>query len=292
VPSGAAERPPAAPGARLWPARGLGLLCAAALGFAAGFVAGRDRARRPDRVIRVDADLLSGLRADHRRRTGRDPTPADEEAAVARHIDGEILYREARARGLDRGDVIIRRRLQQLMDLRAEDAATAAPPTDGELARELEQNPGRYARPARLALTQVFVARGPGDAARAAALLTALDGGADPARLGDPFLRGRDLGPLTRAEASATFGGDFAAALFALPATADGRFVGPVPSSYGLHLVSLRARQAARPATLEEARVEIAADLREHRRAHAREQLLELLRGRYRVERTATGIRP
>src|SRR3989304_6172287 len=61
-------------------------------------------APRVSREIVVTADQVRQLREDYARETGPPVTAADEAALVARAVDEELLYREALARGLDRGD--------------------------------------------------------------------------------------------------------------------------------------------------------------------------------------------
>ena len=105
--------------------------------------------------ITVGAEERAALRADQQRRGGA-PSAEDERQRVERFIDSELLYREALARGLDRGDVIVRRRLIQKMEFLLEAEADAEPP-EAELAAALAASPGRYALPERLSLEQVFL---------------------------------------------------------------------------------------------------------------------------------------
>ena len=72
------------------------------------------------RQIVLSAPLIHGLRQDHLRRNGALPTASEEAALVQRYIDNEVLYREALALGLDRGDIIVRRRLVQKMEFLTE----------------------------------------------------------------------------------------------------------------------------------------------------------------------------
>ena len=66
----------------------------------------------------------------------------------------EVLVREALAQGLDRDDVVVRRRLRQKMELVTEEAAAAAQPTDKELADYLAANPPRFAAEPRITFSQ------------------------------------------------------------------------------------------------------------------------------------------
>jgi len=58
---------------------------------------------------------------------------------------------------------------------------------------------------------------------------------------------------------------------------------GPVPSSYGLHLVRIDARKAAAPPQLAEVRVLVQREWENERRIRARDERLQALRERYEV---------
>ncbi|PRQ03739.1 hypothetical protein ENSA5_12890 [Enhygromyxa salina] len=77
----------------------------------------------PRATIVVSDDTLARLEADLTRSLGRAPTEAELDASLRAWADDEMLYREARARGLDRSDPIIRRRLTQKMQFLLEDTA-------------------------------------------------------------------------------------------------------------------------------------------------------------------------
>ena len=237
--------------------------------------------RPPGRTIAVTGAVLDGLRADWRRRTGTLPSADEERGLVRRWVDGEVLYREALTAGLDRGDVIVRRRLVQKMEFLLDAAADAREPTEAELAALLAQEAERFARPARLGFEHVFVARDrhadpPGEAARLAA---ALDGGAAAATLGDPFLRGRRFDGVSPSDVAGIFGPAFARAVSELPA--DGRWSPPIVSSFGLHLVRVTARTPGATPALAEVREPLRALWRERERTALRAAGLERLRRRY-----------
>ncbi len=69
------------------------------------------RQQSPPATLALSAARVAQLRADLTRQTGAPPSAEQEAALVAHELDQEILYREALARGLDRGDPSIRFRL-------------------------------------------------------------------------------------------------------------------------------------------------------------------------------------
>jgi len=235
------------------------------------------------RQVVVTSAVVRGLREEYRRRNGAAPTAAQEAAMIQRFVDNEVLYREALARGLDRGDLIVRRRLIQKMAFVSEGLEPIPEPTDAELEAYADAHAARYALPDRVSLSHVFAsADRHGDAldAVAAALRARLVAGDDPAALGDPFLHGRELTLRSERELAGLFGAAFAARVMSLP---DGTWSEPIRSSYGLHLVRVTARRPGGRPPLAEIRDAVARDWREERRTAADRAALDRLRQRYDV---------
>jgi peptidyl-prolyl cis-trans isomerase C len=236
------------------------------------------------RRIVLSAAMIDGLRQDHVRRYGTPPTADEEAALIQRFIDNEVLYREALALGLDRGDIVVRRRLVQKMEFLTEDSEPVPDPTDAELQAYLHAHAEQYSVPARITLTHVFIGtdrHGSRTAADAAQLRQQLVAGADPRGLGDPFLPGHEFVSKTPAELQAIFGPAFAEPVMALPL---GEWSQPLASSYGLHLVRLRARSDGHQASLDEVRTEVSRDWRAERRDQANRLALARLRQRYDIQ--------
>jgi hypothetical protein len=91
------------------------------------------------REIAIGPAELAALRAEAAQQLGREPDPAELEGLVQARVDDEILWREALARGLDREDEVVRRRLvRNLAFLRAGPGGDgdAAPADEVTLYRE------------------------------------------------------------------------------------------------------------------------------------------------------------
>ena len=71
---------------------------------------------------------------------------------VREFIREEVLYREGVALGLERDDVIVRRRIGQKMGFLIGDLAVPSEPDNETLAKYLEANRDKYREPPRLCL--------------------------------------------------------------------------------------------------------------------------------------------
>ena len=204
--------------------------------------------------------------------TWRRPPTADELARLIKdHIEQEIYVREALALGLDQGDAVVRNRLRQKMEFLTQAMAGTGEPSDADLAAYLAENAARYSTPGLTGFDQVYLGPNP-DRETVSAVLTALNGGADPGSAGAQTLLPVSLRPSVAQAIDGAFGGGFAAALAGLPLDAWG---GPVRSGYGLHLVRVTARTAPAPGELAVLRDRLADDWRRERTAEAAEAWLQ-----------------
>jgi hypothetical protein len=240
------------------------------------------------RAIVVSEEVLRGLRADYVRRNGAGPTQQEEMALVEDHVRNEMLYREALALGLDKGDIVVRRRLIQKMEFLLEDDEPLKEPSDEELETYLLANGSRYRTAAKVAISHVFVSsdRHADPRGTALGLSEQIVAGRPPAELGDPFLRGRELPLYGEATLAGIVGSELAAAAMTLPV---GQWSAPIPSPYGYHLVLVREHQPSRAVSLSEARRRLLRDWRSDERKRANEKALARLRSAYDVRVDGAG---
>lgn len=237
----------------------------------------RSRARAPhrDATITVTPDFVAALREGLRRERGREPTPDEVEARVQEHVREEALYRYALALGLDRGDVIVRRRLAQKAAYLIEAESEPPAPTEEQLRAWYAAHPERYADARHVTLEHRYFSRERrGERARA-------DAASADAGEGDPFLRGERFVDVTPEELDAVFGEGFTARATALR---EGEWAGPVESALGWHRVRWVAVPSARGG-FDASRERVAFDWREAERARRVETATRELVSRYGVVR-------
>jgi hypothetical protein len=234
-------------------------------------------------VLRIDGDELEQLTAYWRLQMQRPPSPEELRGLVRERIDEEILAKEALRRGLDKDDIIIRRRLAQKMAFASEDVAPVAEPDDATLKAYYQRTAAQYAVPAHMALRQVYFSAERGDAqARLAAeaALARLRGGAADVT-GDPLVL-----PLTYADVGLPdlirdYGEEFARFVQTAPV---GAWAGPARSAYGWHLVRVDSRAAVSQPSFAEVRPQVRDAWLQAQRRRANAALMDHLRARYRIE--------
>ncbi len=231
--------------------------------------------------IAVGDDVRASLRDGLARAAGgAPPSDAELDDAIARWIDEEVLYREGLARGLDRDDPSVRRRIAEKMAFVLEQEIVVAPPPEAELRAWFESRRDTWARPPRIDFTHVFVAgTGAGDERRAAALLAELEGGAEPDALGDSFSGGQRYRGRKLADLAASFGPEFARGLDRQPAGSWQLR----RSRHGLHLVRVDRVEAGRAADFAGARLDVEKEWIDARRAEELAARVRALRARWQV---------
>ena len=232
-------------------------------------------------TIIVSAELRERLATQQQRRLGRAPTQEELDAAIQSWADAEMLYREARALGLDRADPIVRRRLTQKLQFSLEEAEELPVPSDAELEAWIADHADAFQQAPRVGFTHVFVQSSARSVPEAelAELETALSEGADPATLGQAFVLGQVITPKSAAELNRQFGPGFGDAALELPELGWHR----VRSLYGWHLVHVDERLPGGLASVDEARARAREELLQAAREQAVERAMEELRSRYEV---------
>ena len=109
-----------------------------------------------DRRIVVNDATVANIVQVYQGAWRRQLTPTELQGLIDSYVREEILFREGKAMGLDRDDLVIRRRVQQKMVVITEESAARAAPTEAELDGYLEKHAERYRRPAVIGFDQVM----------------------------------------------------------------------------------------------------------------------------------------
>lgn len=230
----------------------------------------------PADAITLTRDDATRLVAQFKAAWNRPPSAEELKELMHKWATEEALMREGLALGLDRGDPVIRQRVVLKMQYLAESGASTQKPDDAQLQAYVDANPDKFEQPAEVAFSQILLS----PAEDPVAIRVALDGGSDPAQMGEVGLLPASL-PMTQIPViDRMFGAEFASALAKLPLDA---WQGPVKSGYGQHMVRVTGRTAARLPPLSEIRELVEGEWRADQTRQMREALGKELLGRYTV---------
>lgn len=254
------------------------LLLGAALFAVSAWRTGGEASAVPVPPLRIGEGEVRWLRETWTLQWQREPTPEELRALVAEYVKEELLSREAREMGLDRDDTYVRRRLAQKVEFLLQDTTRLAEPTEEELRRLFAAHPEWFGGETLVSFTQVYFS--PEHRAEATATLPRLLAGANPMDQGDMLLVDAEIRAATRQAVAAQFGPKFAEAVLALEGDA---WQGPIESGYGLHLVRVTERRAAKPRELAEVRAQVVERWRDERHREASQAHLASLYRKYGV---------
>jgi len=233
--------------------------------------------------IRVTEEALQAALRTRLPSASAQPSRAELDAIVDSLIRDEVYYREALALGLDVDDDQVRTRLIEKMRYLSEDTADPQPGDEQELREFYAAAPERFAIPAAVSFDQVFFSpsqRGAEVRDQALAALQQLTIGGDPAEFGDSTPLGERFSDASADRLSVLFGPAMTESVFALPLDV---WSGPFESDFGLHLVRVTDRRAARQPNFDEARSAVLDAYAQDKRAQLNEAQWQAMRERYDV---------
>lgn len=219
----------------------------------------------------------------------RPPTGQELQGLIDDFVQEEIYYREAIALGLDRDDTVIRRRMRQKIEFLSNDLADPGDPGDEVLQAWYEENPDPYREDPRYTFHQVYLDPDKHtDIESAAESLRkqlkelpsdspddALAELSDGLRMVPPSLVDRSETQIAR-----ELGQDFAASLADLSSD---KWVGPIRSGFGFHLVRIDEKTPGRQPELADVRPQVLRDWNAERRREGNDQFYESLFHRYTI---------
>jgi hypothetical protein len=241
----------------------------------------------PERTILVTPSTINWLEESWEKRWNRPPTEEEMEGLINQYVRDNILYREALNLGLDKDDVIIRRRLAQKFEFLTQDLIQVPELSDKEIEEYFDENIDKYKAPDLVTFYQIYFdpdKRGNNTLTDAENSKTRLNGLVNPTekmgQFGDKFMLQAYYPQRSEVEVSKYFGPEFAKSVFNLE---EGEWKGPVLSGYGTHLVYVDARIEAPEPDLEPVKELVIEDLMVEKRQEINDKFFEDLIGRYEV---------
>lgn len=191
--------------------------------------------------ISISLEQIDQFKARFEETWRRSPNVDELNGLIENHLREEILVRQAIALSLDKGDIVIRRRLAQKMDFLLESAASSREPSEMEIEAFYEANADEYLTKPTYSFEQVFLGQSPSEE-EVESTVAALNSGGDPSDFGSRNMLPSILVNQVAVSVDGIFGPGFSTSLNELE---PGIWSGPVQSAFGLHAVRLTDRTAA-----------------------------------------------
>jgi hypothetical protein len=249
-----------------------------------GFIT-RHRTDKPGEIVVTQA-AVENLVTGFTRTWQRPPTEDELQGLVRDYIREEAAYREALALGLDRDDMIVRRRLRQKLEFVSDELATRTEPSDAELQSFLEAHRGTFQTEPLFSFRQIYFnpqRHGENlrrDVTRVLDDLQHSGSHVPETALGDPFLLQLSFDNVTLPDLKKTFGEHFASAISTQPI---GSWQGPIDSGYGVHLVFVAQHTDSHLPALAEVREQVRREYLDAKRSEATDKFYKVLLSRFSV---------
>jgi hypothetical protein len=193
---------------------------------------------RRNRQIVVSQSQIAILQESFRKTWNRTPTEKELSAQIDNYIMDEIFFREAVAMGLDKTDPAVKRRLRQIIELMLDDYTTIFP-NEAQLRIYLSEHPEKFQEDPRISFRHLYYPFE--EKEKAENFLSSLqkDYSLEAKHTESLMMIPAAFNGESQKEISRLFGNRFTDQVF----TAEiGKWIGPVESAYGWHLVLINEK--------------------------------------------------
>jgi hypothetical protein len=215
--------------------------------------------------------------------------PAKEEIDIflEDYVQREILFREAKAMGLDKNDMVVKNRMLQKIDFLTNDLLVTTSPTDAEALKYFNDNLEKYTIPGKIDFIHIFfnLDKRSIDEAKQTALGIKNDLNNSSTvpnnyfEKGDLFILPYEFQNLSNDDVSNKFGhSELSEEIFSIE---EKKWSGPFVSSYGMHLVYISNKKSSTTLQFEDVKSDIEDELIKINRREAKKRLISELKKKY-----------
>ena len=211
---------------------------------------------------------------------GREPTNEEIDGIIKQLIDEEMLYREALKLGLDKNDIIIKRRLAQKISFLKQESISSNP-SEEEIKEYYGNHTDDYFVESTYTFSHIYFSEDNQAQSRSIKALQSIQQGEEPSLFGDPFLLGKNFSIKTSKELKRSFGDQFSDSIKDLDIK---KWDGPISSEYGEHLIFLNSYTDSFLPELSQVRSIVVSDILAREQSQSTAKYLEKLREEYEIE--------
>ena len=193
-----------------------------------------------DNEILIDDNLVNELVAKWELKRNRRPTLEEMQGMINQYVEQEVLYQEALAMNLDHNDEIVKRRLAQKMEFISDGMAESLQPTQKMLETYYENHRDNYAKAPIYSMKISYFSEDKRKNASADAQAALKE--ENPQELADNISLPNSYTQESAFKIARDYGSVFTSSLDSLEM---GKWVGPVQSGFGIHLVNILEKKAA-----------------------------------------------
>lgn len=217
----------------------------------------------------------------------RPPTEMELEGMVNQYIEKAILFKEAVKIGLNKNDNIIRQRLAQKLEFLSNDLVKPDSATADEVQEYFELNIEKYTTPEKVTVTQLYVNHKihgdslDNEVKSRLSKLNSLNASSTNINIyGDQFTLQTYFPDIPKIELAKLFGREFVANVFELETE---KWIGPVNSQYGAHLVYISHKSPAIVPEFETVTILVTEDLQRKKQIELNNLYIDGILSRYEV---------
>ena len=234
-------------------------------------------------IVITQGDIAS-LRTGFSRTWQREPSEHELEGLISKLVKQDVYCREAMELGLDKDDIIIQRRLQQKMEFIMNDNFEELNPSEVSLKSYFAQHKDNFKEESQFNFRQVFL-----DSAKrietfekdVKKILSDLHVSDEKFQTySDASMLPAELSNVRESEVAGQFGDAFAKQLLSIQT---GKWVGPVKSAFGFHLVFVSKRTDGGTPDLSEVHDDVSREWIDEQRKKANEAYYRELLKKYKV---------
>ena len=228
-------------------------------------------------IFESEINSLIGTWVDQ---VGREPTIQEVDGIIKQLLDEEILYREAIKLGLDKNDIIIKRRLAQKIGFLRQEADSSLP-SEKEVNDFYNQNTKNYFVDKRITFSHIYFSESKDQEVEAKRALNLIRSGTTETDFGEPFLLGKNFSAKSISEIERSFGKEFSEVIQNIVPQ---EWSGPLNSEYGSHLIFVNSISESFTPALEEIKNIVVSDVILEKQNNSVKEYLKELRSKYQIE--------
>lgn len=247
-----------------------------------GFV--NQESNNRDEII-IDTNDIDSYTAKWEMQWKRPPTQEELSNLILQNIKQEVFYQEALKMNLDHNDEIIKRRLSQKMEFLSNDLATLAEPNDDELKAYYNRHSAKYMTPYSYTLYQIVFTsdnhRNPDDVIKSILDESENSSFDDMKSKGDNLPFPFHYSNVSSFELNSQLGNVFTDNLETIELY---KWVGPVNSGFGKHLVYITEKQEPYLPDLTDVRDAVLRDYQYDKQKEVKEAIFNSLKNNYTIK--------